>query len=134
MTAVRSVIGLGSAAKASAPPAWRVVDEQRRGRFAAGEVQVRPAVGVAVERGHATADEVVEVTGVGVHDARRHGLVDVVRRPAHGLGQQTGNGQRGEGADDEDGDNDYRGDQAPVGQSAPRDPAATGGAWGDGPL
>ena len=57
-----------------------LVPVQGRRTAPAGEVQVRPAVVVAVEDRDPAADRVGEVAVVGVVDARRCRLVDEVRR------------------------------------------------------
>ena len=59
---------------------------QRRRLAAAGEVQLAAPVAVAVERGHAAADEVLEVTRILVVDDPR--LLDEVRGgDCHGSGR-----------------------------------------------
>ena len=59
-------------------PADRAVVVVQRGRLAAaGEEQLAAPVVVAVEGGHAAADEVLEVSGVLMVD--RSGLLDEVR-------------------------------------------------------
>ena len=57
---------------------------QRRRRRSAGDVQIGEAVSVAVEGCDPTADEVVEVAGVRVVDARSGGVVDEPRRGCRG--------------------------------------------------
>ena len=59
-----------------------VVAVQRRRLAAAGEVQLAAPVVVAVERGHAAADEVLEVTGVPMLDGA--GLLDEAGRRERG--------------------------------------------------
>ena len=80
MTAVRSVIGDVTGSNRSAPPVALEVAVQRSRRAPAGEVQLAATVVVAVERGDAAADEVLEVTLVAVVDAAGFGDEDGARR------------------------------------------------------
>ena len=56
------------------------VSKQRRRLLAARQVQVLAAVAVAVEDGHAAADEVEELAVIRVHEPSRRGFLHVVRR------------------------------------------------------
>ena len=80
MTAVRSVTGDGDRREPQGSADRAVVVVQRGGLAAAGEEQLVAPVAVAVERGDAAADEVLELAVVGVVDARRGGVVDEARR------------------------------------------------------
>ena len=77
MTAVRSVTGDASGVKRKRTAERAVVVVQRGRLAAAGEEQLAAPVVVAVEGGHAAADEVLEVSGVPVVDGA--GLLDEVR-------------------------------------------------------
>ena len=68
MTFVRSVTGDATACESQRSAGGAVVVVQRRRVAAAREVQVAAPVVVAVERGDAAADEVLEVTGVPMLD------------------------------------------------------------------
>jgi hypothetical protein len=84
-----------------------VVPEQRRRPFAAGKIQVLPAIAVAVEDGHAAADEEREAAVVGVLDAGGRGLLDEAWRP-RGVGR--GRRSRSQGRDDQRAEGDGRAD------------------------
>ncbi len=75
-----SVAGLGTGSKARAPPTGLRLRNSAAGSLAAGQVQVLPAVAVAVEDGHAAADEIEELAVIGVHQPGRLGLLRVMRR------------------------------------------------------
>ena len=89
-------------------------------RVAAGEIEVRPAVSVAVERGNATADEVVEIACVGVVDAGSNGLVHKMREPLRSSApSRRGTVSAASATDGNDCDNGGRGDKSPTGQPGP---------------
>ncbi len=69
MTAVRSVTGLGDDREMERAARWSVIAVQGGRVDATRDVQVRPAIAVAVGNGDATAGEVGEGTVIGQGDA-----------------------------------------------------------------
>ena len=102
--------------------AHRALVEVQRGRLgAAGEEQLGATVVIAVERRHSPADEELELTVVGVVDARRARLVDETRRLAGGrrrLTRAPGRHHQREHHDDDR--HPQRGDDRPAVPRAPR--------------
>ena len=74
---------------------------QARGLGAPGEVQVGPAVGIAVEDGHAAADEELPLALVAVVDAVCGGFLDEARRRDLAIGTLGHGGDRGDRATNE---------------------------------